>query len=421
MKISPIILVLALLGGLVVMGMDFQTLREYNRDNDPAANAAAPAYPPWGGYALRAGARDSASLWGVDPDSISLTLVESTQNYPLDARQWLNLARIEASLHGADSKLLGPHLEVAVAIQPFNRDTRWRAAQVALQAGDHLLAEQHLKQWLNGAPSSSQQALLVARRWLHNPDDLVERILPAGDDFLAQAMSFARQQRDPQLAHAVWQRLRLGLDLDHPVLLGYVDFLLDNGLHDQAVAIWEEHDPHYRVGGIANGDFSRALGASSGLNWRVDRLPSGVLLTRDEANFYYSPASLQIAFNGDHNVNLRTPWIRIPVTPGRRYELKGFWQGQRLTTRALPYLWLQAEGGRLNERVTIPGHTFDWSPWSMTFSVPDNVHVIRLHVRRDSTSNFDRYIAGQLWLDGIELEEAADIAPVFEPLDAASR
>jgi hypothetical protein len=406
-----IILSLALLGGVFVMTLDYLALRDF-KASAISEQIGSSVAPPWGGYAQRALARNSASLWGTDADGVSDTLIQTIHRYPLDARYWLNLARIEASLNGADSILLGPHLEAAVAIQPLNRDVRWRASQIALQSGNNELAEHHLQQWLVDAPSNTQQALMIARRWLTDPEQLIDRLLPHGEAFLVQTMRFARQQRDERLAQAAWQRLESDLDLNHPALLGYVDFLLDSGRFDQAVAIWEAHDPHFRTGGIANGDFSRPLGSSSGLNWRVNALPAGVRLTRDESDFHYSPASLRVEFTGDQNVSTRTPWIRVPVKPGERYEMTGWWRGHRLTTRALPYLWITSEGRGLNERLPIPSHTFDWEPWSVRFSVPEDVHMIRLRVRRDSTTAFDRNIAGQLWLDGIKLRE---MEPATEP------
>ncbi len=404
------ILLLALLGGLAIMTIDYLALRSVNGSSSEVDKVVS---PPWGGYALRERAQRSASSWGANPDAATTILQQAATSYPLDSRQWLHLARIEASLHGADSILLDAHLDAAIASAPQNRPARWRAAQIALQARNYTLAELHLKRWLVVAPHSTQQALLIARRWLFDPDELLDRILPDGRDFHAQAMTLAHQQRDMALADAIWHRVADEINLDDPILLAYVEFLLDHGRFDQAATIWARHDPHYQAGGIANGDFARSLGEGRGLNWRVGTLPAGVELTRDENDYLLPPASLRLAFDGAHNVNLRTPWIRLPVAPGQRYELSGHWRARQLTTRALPSLWIQGEGGRLNEQLTVPEPSFDWTPWSMVFTVPDDAPVIRLRLRRDSTTAFDRNIAGQLWLDGLVLRVLPEEQPML--------
>ena len=409
--LARLLLLLFLLAGLAIFTADWRSLRPAADDVSPAHIAEPRSWLPGSTYVLRGAARQAGRVWGTDPEAAIALIRQSTDYYPLDSRHWLDLARIEASRHGELSATLAAHLEAAVAVQPLNRATRWQAAQIALHAGDTRLAEHHLQQWLVGAPGDSTQALFIARRWLDDPDALIDRVLPDGDIYLARAMSFAFDQRDMPLAEAIWQRVNGHVDLDDPILLSYVDFLLARGYHDRAISIWASHDEFFQPGRVANGDFSRPLGDDSGLNWRIGRLPAGVRITRDEQDYYYRPASLRVDFSGDHNLRLRAPWIRIPVQPSTRYELSGYWRAETLTTRSLPFWFIEAEGARMRERVDVPGSRFDWAPWSVTFTVPDDVHMIRLRLRRDSTSAFDRYIDGQLWLDGIELTEL----PLIEP------
>jgi len=175
-----------------------------------------------------------------------------------------------------------------------------------------------------------------------------------------------------------------------------------------ATALWADRDPNWRPGRLVNGDFARELGESLGLNWRRRFAPPGVVIERDLDQSYSSPASLKLAFNGKENVNLSRPWIRIPVTPGGRYRLSGVWRAEGLTTRALPYLQLSAEGSRFSETLEVPDTEFDWRQWSIEFSVPENSQLMRLALRRNSTKAFDRYIDGSLWLDAFSIEQVEE-------------
>jgi hypothetical protein len=391
-----------LMTALAIIVADFLALRD--QSNEPGI-AKPPRWLPGTTYTLHKSARHATQLWGTQPDAATALIRRSTERYPLDSGNWLALARIEAARNGRQSHTLSADLAAAVSVRPFKRSDRWQAAQIALHSGDLELAERHLRQWVKGEPSSTRQALLIGRRWLSDPDQLIDALVPVGDDYLAQAMHFAYQQRDTALADAVWQRIQNRINLNDPVFLDYFDFLLDRGLTDQAVAMWAEHDPYFRSGNVPNGDFSRDLGPGRGLNWQLGRLPAGIRVFRDESEFYYRPASLRIDFDGNENVDLRVPWIQIPVQPGKAYTLHGYWRGEGLTTRSLPYLTVLVEGSRGTQRIEVPRGDFDWSIWSTNLQVPEDGRFIRLRLRRNSSNAFDRYIAGSIWLDGIMLDE----------------
>jgi hypothetical protein len=405
LNVSRFLLCFLLLTGVLVMLAEREALSPL--DNGQISIEFDIPYRPIIGnsYSLRNAARQAGVAWGSDPDGARALITRYLVEYPLDTRAWLDLARIEASQHGRESYMLAAHLQAAAAVRPGSRPTHWQATQIALQAGDTELAERHLALWLKGRASDTARALFVARRWIDDADELLDRIVPPGIEFLSRTMAFAMQQGDDLLMEAVWPRMEDRVDLTDSALLDYVDFLFDRGHHDEAKELWARHDPHYRPGDIANGDFSRELGPARGLNWRVSRLPSGARVQRDEEEFYYRPASLQVSFDGEHNLRLRSPWIRIPVTPGIRYELSGYWQADRLTTRSLPYWQIEAEGARFRERVELPGNHFEWTRWSKTFVVPEDTRMLRLRLQRNATNAFDRYIGGILWLDGVQLTE----------------
>jgi len=100
--------------------------------------------------------------------------------------------------------------------------------------------------------------------------------------------------------------------------------------------------------------------------------------------------------------------VRIPVAANPDgWVLSGYWRGERLTTRALPYLAIRsASGDRV--RVEVPATTFDWTPFRVEFGGTEQPALLQLQLRRDpSVHHFDRFLAGTLWLDALRLEPRA--------------
>jgi len=410
----PAVVLLAF--GSYVMLADFVNLRQAEGMARPASPDGLALPQPWGGYGWRSLARLAGDTAVLSPDTAREALLEAAVRYPLDALQWLDLARIEARASNTDR--VDEMLLRANAVQPFQRSSLWSAAQVALQTGNAEMAERQLRRWLRLFPRDTGQALFIGKRWIDEPGELLDRMLPPGRDFLAEAMQTARHQRDLKLAEAVWARLEPKPHLDDSVFLEFTELLMETGDTRRVQELWTAHDPTYRPGGIANGSFSRPLGEPLGINWRTNRLPAGVRVVRDEDAALSPPASLRVEFNGRENISLGAPWLRIPVTPGRRYRLSGSWRARGLTTRSLPYLELSAENGSLRENHPVPSSKFDWTQWTLEFEVPDASNVIRLHLRRNRTDAFDRNIGGVLWLDDVVLEPAGPGAQAPDPFRA---
>ncbi|MDT8321179.1 MAG: hypothetical protein RQ826_11695, partial [Xanthomonadales bacterium] len=305
--------------------------------------------------------------------------------------------RIIENLHIVTAKRL---LAKARASQPFERQALWTAAQIAMQVGQLRLAETQLRQWLVQYPRDTEQALFIARRWIDDPGELIDRVLPPGPLFLQQAMAVARARRDRQLAESVWQRLDPKPGLDEDAFLDYVQLLLDAGDAKGAFELWTRREPQLHSG-VVNGSFSRELGRDTALNWR-SRAPAGVRIERDFEESESAPASLKIEFNGKENIHLAAPWILLPADAGVRYRLAGAWRAERLSTRSLPYLLVTAAGG-LRETLKVPSPDFDWQPFQLELRVPEDADLLRLELRRDRTQAFDRNIDGRLWLDSISL------------------
>lgn len=401
---------LPLLVAILILALEVRFQRLVGADNSLDNFARVERGQPWGGYAWRVMSRSAAALWSRDPDLSARVLDSTVRRYPMESAQWLALARMAAAGPAADLEQMTARLELAVAIQPSDRSVLWEAAQLAIQARADNAAESLLRRWLQGYPDDTRQALFMAGRWLADPDQLVLRLLPDDPEHHAQAMQHAVQRKDLALAEAVFRRAAPARDLSDPVFRGLVSLLLAHGDIDRAAMLWAAIDPHYDRQGIANGGFDRELARAGDLEWRHAGLPQGVSISRDPDHHHQPPASLRFSFDGTANVILRNrAQIQVPVQPGQRYRLGGFWQGRALTTRALPYLHIDGLAGGAAQ-LPVPGKEFDWRPWSHEFRTGEQTRLLTLAVRRDRSPAFDNRISGDLWLDSIRLERLPDPA-----------
>jgi hypothetical protein len=170
------------------------------------------------------------------------------------------------------------------------------------------------------------------------------------------------------------------------------------------MAAWSETYPDYRPSQVPNADFRHEPGSARGLNWDT-RMPAGSRAGRDTERFVTAPASLRLDFDGKETLRLGRPSVRVPVAANvDGWVLSGHWRGDRLTTRALPYLSVRTgNGGQV--RANVPAPSFGWTPFRVEIEGSAEATVLHVQLQRDpSTHHFDRFLAGTLWLDALRLE-----------------
>ncbi|WP_376697572.1 hypothetical protein [Wenzhouxiangella sp. EGI_FJ10305] len=415
---------------LVVAAWEFIGLRSIDSDDPIQALESPPV--PWGGLAARRAARLLETRWRLDADAAEKGLLWQLGRYPLDPWRWLLFTRI-ASTRGAGEQELIELLATAISVQPNHREVRWQAANLAQSTGQQNLVLLQLRLLLEVSPNSTDQALFIGSRWVEDPAVLLEEILPPGEAYLQQTMRRARRIGSMALAKAAWSRLTqarsgdAGIGPDHPAFSDYIYVALR---HDRAAAMaaWQSIDADYRPGDLPAGDFSNPLDVLPSFGWSL-RMPQGTVVERVEIEAPWSGVArpetepnertkerknertsgahaLRIGFSGEHNVRLNAPSVRFPAAAPGFYRLRGWWRAEGLTTRALPYLWLDTRSGdnRTRERVDVPASEFGWTVFEIDYKVhkPGQMVVFRLH--RNSTDAFDRYIEGEITLAGLSAE-----------------
>lgn len=403
--LGRLLLGVAGLAAIAIAGLEHRALSSIELDLEVAGSEPRVEIP-WGGFAGRRLSAMVEANWRQNPEMAETFLARQLQRYPLDHSRWYTRAIVSRDLD-RDPDLLRAHLGASVATQPGNREARWRAATLSQLLGDADLAADHLRQWLHDQPGEAGQVLFAAGRWIHDPDELLDRVVPEGELYLSAVLRFARQHDRVDLAPAAWARLPGPRPPGDNALLDFVDLVLGEGDYDAAMAAWRETYPDYRPGQVPNGDFVHPVGGGRGLDWDT-RMPAGSQAMRDTRRFVSEPASLRLEFDGKETLRLSRPSVRIPVAANPDgWILSGHWRGERLTTRALPYLDVRPGNGD-RTRVDVPATTFDWTPFRVELDGADEPALLHLQLRRDpSVHHFDRFLAGTLWLDALRLEPRA--------------
>ncbi|WP_376694363.1 hypothetical protein [Wenzhouxiangella sp. EGI_FJ10409] len=406
---SPgLVLVVPALIAAWIAGSEFAHLRWLDREAPAQSLLYLQATQPWGGLAARDGARLLESRWRLERQDARSALEWQLGRYPLDPWRWLLFSRMAFS-DGADESRLADLLATAISVQPRNREVRWQAANLAQSTGRADLVFRQLRLLLAVNPRATGQALFIGSRWSPDPARLLENVLPEGKPYLEQAMNHARRTGSMPLAEAVWHRLieQHGPDAiaaGEPAFADYT-YLALRQQPTRAMQAWAAVDPDYEPGQVPAGDFDYPVNVLPAFGWSL-RMPKGANLERTSlANTTTkTPNALRVSFSGEHNLRLTTPAVRFPVARPGQYRLRGWWRAEDLTTRALPYLWLdtRSEDHRTRERVDVPAPDFGWTPFEIDFAThaPDQSVVFRL--RRDSTDNFDRFIEGRVELAGLD-------------------
>jgi hypothetical protein len=382
---------------------EYQTLRSLDWARPEVSLSQLETRQPWGGLSGRALAAAVDEAPGLEPDAAEAVLAWQLQRYPLDPTRWFSRA-LHARRAGESQERILQHVQAAVAVQPGHRNLNWQVVALAYELMRYDLAEQYLRYWLQGNPGGTADALAVASLWIADPADLFGRVLPEREEYLLAALAVARRYGGMELGAEAWSRLPQPRLPQDPALLDFVDLAIAEGEWGLAMTAWQDSFPDYRPGEVPNADFQHELGGGRGLTWRT-QMPAGARVSRDLETFVTEPASLRVDFVGRENLQLAGLSLRIPLRgEPRRWVLSGAWRAEGLTTTSLPYLSVSGGEG-VRARIDVPARDFDWTPFRVELEVPEGGTLLSLQLRRDPTRlDFDRFLAGRIWLDALRLE-----------------
>src|SRR5262249_14246063 len=279
---------------------------------------------------------------------------------PRAATTWLDLATAY-ELQGDVGAARDAFLQ-AKRVYPLSAEVSWRYGNFLLRAGELPQAFAEIQHSVSVDPKRAAEAF--SRCWRVDPDiqTILDRVLPADGAVYLDAIRelIADAQIGP--AVTVWNRLVA----IHPKLqlmdaVPLTDMLLLARRSDDARRVWTEAaslagtpptgDPPDSV--LWDGGFETSV-TGGGFTWTFPPTPSGVQIGIDSKEKHSGRHSLELGFDGKHNVNFADVCHLALVQPGTSYRLSGWIRAQGLTSDQGIRLRLEWNDGTRNSFLDTP-------------------------------------------------------------------
>jgi tetratricopeptide (TPR) repeat protein len=330
---------------------------------------------------------------------------------PRSSNTWMDLAAVY-ELEGDTSSARESFLE-AKRVYPLSAEVSWRYGNFLLRLGEFPQAFAEIRHSVFVDPNRAAEAF--SRCWRVNPDVqvILDNVLPPSGPVYLDAIRelMADAQLGPALV--VWSRLvalhpRLQLSEAIPL----TDVLLFARRPDDARRVWTEAaalsntratgDPPDSViwdGGFESGVFG------GGLSWSLPSTPNGVQIGIDSKEKHSGERSLELGFDGKHNVTFADVCHLAIVRPATAYKFSAWVRTQELTSDQGIRLRLQwAENSRGTSIDTPEFHgTQSWTNVELPWRAPPDTHQLRVCVARNPSDVYNSRIRGTAWVDDVSL------------------
>ncbi len=330
---------------------------------------------------------------------------------PRSATTWLDLAaayELEGDLPTARDAFLQ-----AKRVYPLSAEVSWRYGNFLLRQGELPPAFAEIRHAVSVDPKRAAEAF--SRCWRVDPDiqAILDNVLPPSGDVYLDAIRelIADAQIGPALA--VWTRLvaihpRLHLN----DVIPFTDMLVLARRTSDARRVWEEaaalsgtpptNDPPGSV--LWDGGFESGVNGG-GFAWSFAPPSSGVQVSIDSKEKHSGRQSLQLGFDGKHNVNFSDVCHLAVVQPATTYRFSAWVRTQALSTdQGIRFRldWLENSHGAFADTPEVHG-TQPWTKVEMPWIAAPDVHQVRVCVCRNPSDVYGSRIRGAAWVDDIAL------------------
>jgi tetratricopeptide (TPR) repeat protein len=369
--------------------------------------------------------------------------LRATRLEPLNAENWYRLGRRrKLDFEDADVSLAISYLQRAVVLNPNSAsywldladsyeavgnfgqaETAYRSAQkdhpisaeVNWRYGNFLLRQNRLEESfrtiaraISADPKMTPVAVSLCWRRTQDVDQILNLALPPEADAYWGAIEFFVSAGAPVEAATVWKRLvekksSFPLSKAFPLL----DLLMGSGHVDEARIVWQQA---CSASGIAfepqensliwDGGFEQAL-LNGGFAWRY-RPAAGANINLDEEVVHSGRRSLRVVFDGTANVDFEHIWQFVPVQPNTRYRFASYLRTQEITTDK--GMRFQIAGSGISNQFTpsVVG-TQPWTFDDVEFTTGPETRLLRISLRRETSTKFGNKIRGTVWVDDVSL------------------
>jgi len=383
------------LGCTLLLGA-FCSSRFIARDRDFVLTS--PLMDPWAQTWIWRG--DSFRFQDMDTVRAVAAYWQAVGRNPLLLGGWFALARLERQLDA------GPRADALynLLLTQVPPATPWRWHQLLLAADrkDEAAFAPAFNFVLSRLPQHRQEALELAFGLWGGWPGILGRTA-AENKWIVFEECMARQVVDACIELYPLLEADGAAGLDAARQTAFIEFLLHNKRWAEAVAVWQRSGmvEGARVG---NGQFDAPLSGTA-FDWRLGRL-QGVEVRREPRRGTGAGQAMRFHFLGTTNLHYDHFWQYVPIQAGATYELRFAWKSEHLSTDQGVYLEVRGvECDTLKVQSAAITGDKEWSEEALVFQAPENCRMARVGVRRNESLKFDNKIAGDVWLDAVELVE----------------
>jgi hypothetical protein len=341
---------------------------------------------------------DTARFRDMDSAAAMDSYWQAVGRNPLLFGGWFALARLE--LRQGETPRAEALREFLLDNVPPSTAWRWHQLLLASDSDDDARFGETFNFVLERLPRHRQEAVELALNFWGDWPSVLERTASANRWTVFQECMNRRAvdaslelypviEADPEARPDAAGQLR------------FIEFLLRNKRWADAVDVWDRSSLSDGAL-VANGSFEEPL-MGMAFGWRQGR-PQGIEIRRDGRRHKDRGHVMRFHLLGTANVRFDHFWQYVPLKPGTSYELRFAWKGERLSTDR--GLFMEVRGVDCpGLRVQVPERTgsWDWQTETLAFETPEECLMGRVGLRRNESLKFDNKIAGDLWIDAVEL------------------
>ncbi len=346
----------------------------------------------------------ASSEVGVNNQLLLEIAKEYIERRPLDSNGWL-WASLFAQRTDLDS-LAESYLTVAHSLSVNNTHQLIKVFNRYLEIGkvEEVMPVAHDISFIR--PEEFRKIFYLLTRLNSNYDDVINSVIPKTvnnsrlrkvypqDVYYSWALNDAMRAKNDALASSVWSAIPNEYKLDSEYGLRYLGYLSLQQNKSQLAPVWLE-----QVGSaMPVGNFPKQkIGSANNPCWHSRSTDQDSV--KIEALTDFDTAGLKLSFLGTDNVNYSDLSCAIAVESGQQYVLSAQWSGEGITTLSGPFIDVFAPSVQAKEFYSRNDDMIGswlWSDIEVDFTVPQNVEIINVRIRRRETDYLDSKISGQV-------------------------
>jgi hypothetical protein len=307
---------------------------------------------------------------------------------------------------------------------PNSPDINWRLANFYVRSGKTSDALEALRKVLLVNSMPERQIFTLASNATRDNSEII-KILPPRTFVWFDYLNFEIEAGRINAAEDTWSRLLASkLPFELPQSFPYLNALIQHHEPDKLVEAWSTlgqrfpsqiHAPTPAANLVTNGNFESEI-LNGGLGWRIIPV-EGAAVGLDSQNALNGSRSLQIDFDGAHNLAYSHVLQYVPVAPNTRYRLSAWVRTQDITTDSGPRWEVFDEYDMA--KVFVAGQnmvgTTDWTEQKLDFTAGADTRLVIIRVARPASHKLGNQIGGTAWVARVSLTRLNENIPKNSP------